>query len=283
MTEKELRSAVCAQARSWLGCHESDGSHKVIIDLYNRYKRPGDYTMRYIDPWCAAFSSAVGMAVCVANALPCKPYGLIPASAACDPKIAEYIRRGTWVEDDAYLPTPGDEIFYDWQDNGVGDCRGSSDHVGIVVAVDGNTITVIEGNKSDSVGYRTIRRGGQYIRGYGIPDYAGAAAKAQQESEAAIIVDEPGESSLSHSEDIRKNGTNALPVVRRGDGVGNPSEIVRAAQLLLIGRGFRCGPWGADGEFGSATYGAAYQFQRARGLEVDGVIGPKTWAALLGL
>lgn len=305
MTEKELRSAVCAQALSWLGCHESDGSHKVIIDLYNKYKPPAEYTMRYVDAWCAAFSSAVGMAVCVANALPCKPYELIPASAACDPKISEYIRRGTWIEDDAYLPTPGDEIFYDWQDSGDGDNTGSSDHVGIAVAVDGNTITVIEGNKSDSVSYRTIRRGGQYIRGYGIPDYAKYAARVPQQGEVAIIVDEPvngtggnaADSAVpgthnSHSADGGENGTSGrpgmlptegLPILRRGDGVSNPSEIVRAAQLLLIGRGFRCGPWGADGEFGSATYGAVYQFQRARGLATDGEIGPMTWARLLGI
>ena len=305
MTEKELRSAVCAQARSWLGCHESDGSHKAIIDLYNKYKPPGEYTMRYVDAWCAAFSSAVGMAVCAANALPCKPYDLIPASAACDPKIAEYIRRGTWVEDDAYLPTPGDEIFYDWQDSGTVDNAGSSDHVGIVVAVDGSTITVIEGNKSDAVGYRRIQRNDCYIRGYGIPDYAKYAASVPTDGQGVIIMDETGNEiggnaadSLdpgdhnSHSAETDENGTGwapavlptaRLPILRRGDGVGKPSEIVRSAQLLLIGRGFRCGPWGADGEFGSATYGAVYLFQRARGLATDGVIGPETWAWLLGI
>jgi peptidoglycan hydrolase-like protein with peptidoglycan-binding domain len=58
---------------------------------------------------------------------------------------------------------------------------------------------------------------------------------------------------------------------------------VRAAQLLLIGRGFRCGPWGADGEFGAATYGALFQFQRAKKLSADGVLGPESWAALLGV
>ena len=68
-----------------------------------------------------------------------------------------------------------------------------------------------------------------------------------------------------------------LPLLRRGD----RGESVRAAQLLLIGRGYRCGPWGADGDFGDATHGAIFRFQRSRGLETDGVIGPRTWAALL--
>lgn len=305
MTETELRAAVVAQAQSWLGCHESDNSHRPIIDLYNKYRKSGDYKMTYSDPWCAAYVSAVGMAVSVANALPGKPYELIPSSAACDPMITQYKAAGRWVENDDYLPTPGDVIFYDWEDSGVGDNTGSSDHVGIIVSVAGSTITVIEGNKSDSVSYRTVRRNGRYIRGYGIPDYAKYAASVPADGQGVIIVDgtgnetggnaadslDPGAHNF-HSAETDENGTGWapavlptawLPILRRGDGIGNPSEIVRAAQLLLIGRGFRCGPWGADGEFGSATYEAAYQFQRAHGLATDGVIDPKTWAVLLGI
>lgn len=178
MTELELRNAVCAKARSWLGRHESDDSHRPIIDLYNKYKKPGDYRMSYTDPWCAAFSSAVGMAVFVEAGLPGEAYSLIPSSAACDPKIAQYKAMGRWVEDDNYLPSPADEIFYDWDDSGAGDNTGSSDHVGLVVEVSGSTITIIEGNISDSVGTRRIQRNARYIRGYGCPDYAGWAAKA---------------------------------------------------------------------------------------------------------
>ena len=37
--------------------------------------------------------------------------------------------------------------------------------------VEGNTITVIEGNYSDSVKRRTIEVNGRYIRGYGVPKY----------------------------------------------------------------------------------------------------------------
>lgn len=38
-------------------------------------------------------------------------------------------------------------------------------------AVSGSTITVIEGNKSDSVSRRTLQVNGKYIRGYGVPKY----------------------------------------------------------------------------------------------------------------
>ena len=284
MKENELRQAVVAQARAWLGCNEYDGTHRPIIDLYNRYRKPGDYCMTYADPWCAAFTSAVGMAVSVANGLPGQPYELIPSSAACDPKIAQYKAMGRWVEDDNYLPDPGDEIFYDWEDSGAGDNHGSTDHVGIVASVAGNTISVIEGNKSDSVCYRTIQRNGRFIRGYGRPDYARWAETAQtpvdgKEGEVTIIIDPPAEETEGDAKPAAKPLVTGLPVLRKGD----TGEVVRAAQLLLIGRGFRCGPWGADGDFGWATYGALYQFQRARRLAVDGVLGPESWSGLLGL
>ncbi len=70
-----------------------------------------------------------------------------------------------------------------------------------------------------------------------------------------------------------------LPLLRRG----SRGEPVRAAQLLLIGRGCGCGKSGADGDFGPATYAAVLRWQRRSGLAVDGVIGARTWAALLGV
>lgn len=276
MTSNDLRAAVVAQAKAWLGRQESDGSHREIIDLYNRYRKPGDYCMTYSDPWCAAFVSAVGMAVSVANALPGKPYELIPSSAACDPMIAQYEAMGRWVEDDAYLPSPGDVIFYDWEDSGSGDCTGSTDHVGIVVAVSGSTITVIEGNKSDAVGYRPMWQNGQYIRGYGLPDYAKYAAEAPDGQGEIIVPDEP---TTTPATDNNVGGKIRLPMLRQG----MTGEVVRAAQFLLNGRGASCGRYGADGEFGPATEAAVLAFQRRNGLEADGIIGPMTWSKLLGV
>jgi peptidoglycan hydrolase-like protein with peptidoglycan-binding domain len=36
-----------------------------------------------------------------------------------------------------------------------------------------------------------------------------------------------------------------------------------------------------DGDFGPTTQTAVEQFQSVRGLTVDGIVGPATWAALL--
>ena len=62
---------------------------------------------------------------------------------------------------------------------------------------------------------------------------------------------------------------------------GDKGYQVWVLQTLLIARGFSCGETGADSDFGSATKAAVLNFQRANGLEVDGIVGPMTWAKLL--
>jgi peptidoglycan hydrolase-like protein with peptidoglycan-binding domain len=64
--------------------------------------------------------------------------------------------------------------------------------------------------------------------------------------------------------------------LRRGD----RGEYVTLAQTELINKGYSCGSFGADGEFGKATEAAVKAFQRDHNLSVDGIIGPNTWAAL---
>lgn len=66
------------------------------------------------------------------------------------------------------------------------------------------------------------------------------------------------------------------PTLRRGD-IG---EAVRQMQVLLIAAGYPVGTAGADGIFGSGTESGLLAFQADSGLIVDGICGPKTWAAL---
>ena len=165
-TVNQLRARIVNRAISYLGCNEADGSHKKIIDLYNSQNPlPVGYKVTYSDAWCDAFASAVAVAENLTD--------IIPTECGCERHIALFKKIGRWVEDDAYVPAPGDYIFYDWDDSGSGDNTGGADHVGIVVSVSGSTIKVIEGNKSDAVGYRNISVNGRYIRGYGVPDYEG--------------------------------------------------------------------------------------------------------------
>jgi len=59
---------------------------------------------------------------------------------------------------------------------------------------------------------------------------------------------------------------------------GTRGEDVRRMQRRLQAHGFDPGP--ADGVFGPRTDSAVRAFQRARGLAVDGIVGPLTRAAL---
>ena len=164
ITEAEARQRVISIAVSWYGKKEADGSHRSIIDLYNGHTPLArGYKVRYTDAWCATYGSAVAIAAGYAD--------IIPTECGCGQMIAAFRAMNRWVENDAYIPSPGDYIFYDWDDTGAGDCTGWPEHVGIVVSVFGDVIKVIEGNKDDAVGYREIKVNGRYIRGYGVPDY----------------------------------------------------------------------------------------------------------------
>lgn len=162
------RSKVVKQAQAWIGLKESDGSHMKIVNIYNSHKPLArGYKLKSTDSWCAATVSAVS--------IECGYTKIIPTEVSCPQMIELFKNLGEWQENDAYKPSAGDVIFYDWDDSGSGDNRGTSDHVGIVEKVSGNTITVIEGNKNNAVGRRTIKVNAKNIRGYGVPKYDGSS------------------------------------------------------------------------------------------------------------
>ena len=161
---KSSADAFISQAKSWIGCKESDGSHKKIIDLYNSHKPLArGYKVKYTDSWCATFVSACAIA--------CGYTDIIPLECSCEKLIELSKKKGIWVENENRTPSPGDIMLYDWQDSGSGDDKGAADHVGIVEKVSGKTITVIEGNYSDAVKRREIQVNGRYIRGYICPKF----------------------------------------------------------------------------------------------------------------
>ena len=70
-----------------------------------------------------------------------------------------------------------------------------------------------------------------------------------------------------------------LPLLKKGSN----GDTVKALQILLKGYGYSLGKWGVDSSFGGVTEDAVEAFQHDNGLEEDGVVGPKTWAKLLGV
>ena len=167
-TEQELRQSVVNVMRGWLGYNEKNGKFRSIIDLYNTQKPlPVGHKVKYTDEWCATAVTAAGIQAGL--------HDIILGECPCSRMIALYQAAGRWMENDAYRPQPGDIIMYDWDDTGAGENKGAPEHVGIVAEVNGNTLTIIEGNKGQAVATRTMAVNGRYIRGYCLPDYAGKA------------------------------------------------------------------------------------------------------------
>lgn len=172
-TEQELRQSVVNVMRGWLGYSEKNGKFRSIIDLYNTQQPlPRGYKVQYTDEWCATTVTAAGMKAGLSD--------IILGECSCSRMIALYQAVGRWMENDAYRPQPGDIIMYDWDDTGAGENKGAPEHVGIVAEVNGNTLTIIEGNKGQAVATRTMAVNGRYIRGYCLPDYA---SKAESEDD----------------------------------------------------------------------------------------------------
>lgn len=91
-----------------------------------------------------------------------------------------------------------------------------------------------------------------------------------------------------HTVVVLSNGAKASEEVvsiayKLGDRIlknGMTGDDVKELQTCLIGLGYDCGAWGADGEFGDSTQQAVERFQTAYGCAVDGEVGPETLDAL---
>lgn len=175
------------------------------------------------------------------------------AGAGCQ-YSADYYRRNN-----AFFKHPqvGDQVFF-------GD-YGNEGHTAIIIDVEGSIVTTVEGNTSGGYGVDANGDGvyikrydirTQYIPGFGRPNWG-------------VVANDIGNEEVTD--------TVSYPTIK----LGSKGSYVKKAQKLLIANGYSCGTAGADGDFGAATYNAVKKFQAANGLEVDGIVGAKTWAALL--
>lgn len=253
MTELELRNQVVAIMEDWVGLKESNGSFKPIIDLYNSHKPLArGYKVKYTDHWCATTVSAAFIKAGLTD--------IAPTECSCAKMIELYQKLGRWEEKDSYSPAVGDIIMYDWDDDGKGDNTGHPEHVGIVSKVLGKIITVIEGNKSESVAKRTMKVDGKYIRGYCLPDYASKASSAAASAPKGDF----------------KTTEMSVPILKKGA----KGEPVEALQTLLNLRANS--KLDVDSSFGPSTDKAVKDYQKDEGLAVDGSVGAATWTKLIG-
>ena len=165
-----------------------------------------------------------------------------------------YTQKGKWIRRGDGTPKPGDLIIFGNRDD-----SGSGKHIGIITKVTSSTVYTVEGNTTKS-GYSA--NGGM------------VAAKSYSRTNGNIA----GYCSVDYDDEVKETVEMTLEVLKKG----SKGDNVKALQILLIGYGFDCGSYGADGDFGSATDEAVRNYQKAKGLTVDGIVGKNTWNKLLG-
>lgn len=219
------REDVIIQAKEWLGLNEDDNSYIEILNTYNEhFPLARDYAIKPWDSWCATFASAVAIKAGCTD--------IVPTEVSCYYMVEGFKKLGEWIEDESTVPQEGDYIFYDWSDNGIGDNRNCPDHVGIVVAVDDSTITVIEGNKNNAVEYRYVDIDGRYIRGFGRPKYEESIKKDEPE----IIKNDYAQ---SYSKDVRGiYSCDTALYLRRGADISKSPILVMPEATKVICYGY---------------------------------------------
>jgi hypothetical protein len=235
-------------ARSDIGYSESPpgSNHTKFGDWYG-----------VTGPWCAMYLSH---AFYVAG-LP------LPAQTSkgfcyCPDGLDWFKKQGRLVTD---TPQVGDVVFFHFAAGHSG-----ANHVGIVEAVDADTLTTLEGNTggSDFNGgsvLRQHRRRGTVEIGFGRPAYQAAGADAGAGAGGAVSAPPFPGRLLSLTSPYTK---------------GN--DVYQAqTQLARLGiDGANGDPIEADGVLGPDTRAAIKTFQTQNGLTADGIVGPITWRRL---
>ncbi len=114
---------------------------------------------------------------------------------------------------------------------------------------------------------------GALVTGLAVPASAAVAAPSAASAPAATTSVASVGARLAPAAALKR-----WPVLRQGTNRGWPKVTVRSLQYLLDAHGAKVA---ADGVFGAKTKATVAAFQRAHHLSVDGVVGIKTWDALI--
>lgn len=189
----------------------------------------------------------------------------------------------------SYTPQPGDWVVYTY--NG----GRSRNHTGIVKAVSGGYVYVIEGNKGNMCKVCSYGLGNSVILGYSTPNYAASdvpqtpIAQYQQWLSNTTVDGAYGPNTRAaalywHQRFIGVEADGVwgwdtyawAKVCQYGD--SNWDSHIVQGQLYCLGYD----PGGFDGVYGSGTQMAVEELQADKGLPVTGIVDADTWAALFG-
>lgn len=192
-------------------------------------------------PWCGYFQK-----YCLSKAgSDMKKWINTCPNPAYVPAVEEWAKKnGRWT----YHGKPGDLVLFDWN------CNASPDHVGMLIKKQGGVYVTVEGNTSNvsqgNGGCVQIRyREGKWILGFVRPPYR--AGKKKKKASGTY--------------------TGGLPVTTLR--VGSSGSEVKKWQKFLRWAGYDVK---ADGKFGALARRATIDFQKAKKLSADGVVGPNT-------
>lgn len=169
-----IYNPACANVSNKLTDFLSEAAKHIGENGYWTWRTSGLYQG---GPWCAAFVCAVAKTVGgILNVI-------IPSTFGAGSMARDGVGRGmgSWLRGPYHgnlpVPQPGDLILFRWGGSYYGD-EYLSDHVGIVVSVQDNSVTTIEGNSGTYNNYTSTVKQKQYalnytcINGYYRPDWA---------------------------------------------------------------------------------------------------------------
>lgn len=215
------------------------------LGYYNGRKNGYDY--------CAVFANDAYLNLCKnvetnpakLVALAQKLVGQPPKSmgAACKYSFNYYKQAGQATSE----PEVGNQIFFRY--------AVETGHTGIVYKVTSSYVYTVEGNvNGGEVQAKKYAKTNKCIEGYGRPKW----------------------SLITNAEPAPAPAPAPRPVLR----FGSKGTAVKQLQETLLSLGYKLPIYGADSDYGSETERAVKAFQRDHALEVDGIVGPMTYAAL---
>ena len=219
-------------AKKYVGvCEDPPNSNKIVFNtkFYGREVSGANY------PWCCAFIW------CVFNEAGIK----IKRTASCMMLGDWFKQEGKYHKDN---PQVGDIVFFKFS----GSSRWTN-HVGLVIEVNGNTLTTIEGNTSSD------NKGSQ--------NNGGMVAIRTRKINSSVV-------GFGRVSDDKNNLAKNMPTLR----LGSRGASVKTLQSILNEHGAHLT---VDGIFGNLTKLAVISFQGLNDLQKDGIVGRKTWDKLL--
>ena len=186
-------------------------------------------------PWCCAFIWYIHNEAGVD----------IKKTASCAELGAWFKNNGKFKTSD---PKVGDIVFFKFS----GSSRWTN-HVGLVIEVNGNTLTTIEGNTSSD------NKGSQ--------NNGGMVAIRTRKINNSVV-------GFGRVSDDKNYSAKNMPTLR----LGSRGASVKTLQSILNEHGAHLT---VDGIFGNLTKLAVISFQGLNDLQKDGIVGRKTWEKLL--